>query len=241
MKTSFTPDELADRWYDRREVVNLAGKFVTSILLKREGEIFDRFWTGSDDACLSFNDGSYVGSEAVRGYFAAMEANNAARVQFMKTLFPEELSGRSEDQLNGVGHMRGLPITTPVIEIAGDGLTAKGLWHIQGADNGVTPYGPLSYWTLGFLGVDFRKEEGEWKIWHVLHAEDVVCPMGESWVAPEAHEPDAQYAPLAALKKPPYSVCRQNYVPYTPDRAFTPPPALPEPYEHFAETFSYGV
>ena len=43
MTKQFTPDELADRWYDRREIVNLAGKFVTSILLKQEDSIFDRF------------------------------------------------------------------------------------------------------------------------------------------------------------------------------------------------------
>ena len=43
-----------------------------------------------------------------------------------------------------------------------DGKTAKGIWHIQGSDNGLTPYGPLSYWTLGFLAVDFRLEDGNY-------------------------------------------------------------------------------
>ena len=31
---NFTIDQLADRWYDRREVTNLAGKYVTALLLK---------------------------------------------------------------------------------------------------------------------------------------------------------------------------------------------------------------
>ena len=48
---------------------------MTSILLKQEGSIFDRFWTRGDDACLSFNDGSYQGSAAVREYFAVTAEN----------------------------------------------------------------------------------------------------------------------------------------------------------------------
>lgn len=39
-------------------------------------------------------------------------------------------------------------ITTSVIEIAGVGKTAKGLWHMQGSDNGMTEYGPITKWTL---------------------------------------------------------------------------------------------
>ena len=144
MTKQFTPDELADRWYDRREIVNLAGKFVTSILLKQEDSIFDRFWSQGDDACLSFNDGSYQGSAAVREYFAVTAENTGKMSRILRELFPEELSGLSEEELYGVGQLRGLPITAPVIEIAEDGQTAKGIWHIQGSDNGLTPYGPLS-------------------------------------------------------------------------------------------------
>lgn len=241
MARQFTVDELADRWYDRREIVNLAGKFVTSILLKQEGQIFDRFWTQGDDACLSFNDGSYVGSQAVRGYFAAATENTRVMSQLLKEQFPEELGGRSEEELYGVGQLRGLPITTPVIEIAEDGQTAKGIWHIQGSDNGLTVYGPLSYWTLGFLAIDFRLEDGDWKLWHVLHAEDVVSPMGESWLHPKHREEKPEFAAIGALRKPPYSVMRDNYIPYSADRPFTEPPRLPEPYAVFEDTFSYGV
>lgn len=234
-------DRLADRWYDRREIVNLAGKFVTSILLKRESEIFDRFWTKQGDACLSFNDGSYQGSAAVENYFRTMAENTAVMSQLLKEMFPEELGNKSDEELYGVGQLRGLPITTPVIELAEDGETAKGIWHIQGSDNGLTEYGPLSYWTLGFLAIDFRREDGQWKLWHVFHGEDVVAPMGESWLKPKERTPLPEYAAVAQLKKPPYNVVRVNHVPYSAQRPFTAPPRLPEPYVTFAETFSYGV
>jgi|WetSurMetagenome_2_1015567.scaffolds.fasta_scaffold109692_2 hypothetical protein len=52
-------------------------------------------------------------------------------------------------------------LTTPVIEVAGDCETARAVWLCPGLE-GLTPT-----WTK--YGCDFRKQDGEWKIWH-LHA-----------------------------------------------------------------------
>jgi hypothetical protein len=56
-------------------------------------------------------------------------------------------------------HVRGL--TTPVIEVAGDCETARAVWLCPGLE-GMTPT-----WTK--FGCDFKRQDGEWKIWH-LHA-----------------------------------------------------------------------
>ncbi len=237
----FTTVQLADRWFDKREIQNLAGKYVTSLLIMRDSTIFDDFWAGAEDVCLSFNDGSYVGEEAVRGYYAASAEITNKKSEFIRNLFPAELGGLSDEEVFGVGQLRAMPITTPVIEIARDGKTAKGIWHVQGSENGVTPYGPLSYWTLGFICIDFIKEGDDWKLWHVLHAVDIHSPMGENWTEPKQHEVMEDFKALAELKLPAYSVERVNFVGYSTDRPFTAPPRLPEPYETFGETFSYGV
>lgn len=237
----FTTEQLADRWFDKREIQNLAGKYVTSLLIKREAQIFDDFWAKDAGVCLSFNKGSYIGAEAVKGYYAAVCEITARKSAFIRDLFPDKLSGLTDEQLYGVGQLKAMPITTPVIEIAADGKTAKGIWHVQGSDNDVTPFGPLSYWTLGFICIDFIKEEDDWKLWHVLHAEDICNPMGENWTEPASHEPAAGFEALAELKLPPYTVERDNFVGYSADRPFTAPPRLPEPYESFGDTFSYGV
>jgi hypothetical protein len=237
----YTTEQLADRWFDKREIQNLAGKYVTSILIKREGEIFDTFWAKGSDVCLSFNDGSYVGEDAVRGYYSAVAANTAAKSAFIKGLFPEKLGSLTDEQLFGVGQLKAMPITTPVIEIAADGKTAKGIWHVQGSDNDVTVYGPLSYWTLGFICIDFIKQGDDWKLWHVLHAEDIRNPMGENWVYPTERKAAPGFESIAEIKLPEYSVKRANFVGYSKDRPFTAPPRLPEPYDSFDKTFSYGV
>ncbi len=241
MAREFSTQELADRWYDRRNVTNLVGKYVSAILLHQQATIFERFWTQQEDACLSFNDGSYVGSADVRGYFATMAENTAKVSKLLQQIFPEQLGSLSDEALYGAGQLRGLPVTTPVIEIAADGKTAKGIWHIQGSDNGLSVYGPLSYWSLGFLAVDFRREGDEWRIWHLFHAEDVVAPMGESWLKPKTRVVLDEYAVLSDCTRPPYTVERENYIPYSARRPFSPPPAVPVPYESFADTFSYGI
>lgn len=236
---NFTIDQLADRWYDRREVTNLAGKYVTALLLKKEAEIFERFWVNAEDSSLTFNEGKYIGGEAVAAYYASVAAITAEKSKFLKQMFAAELADQDDAAIFGVGQLKALPITTPVIEIAGDGKTAKGIWNIQGSDNDITEYGALSYWNIGYLCIDFQKVEDEWKIWHLTYAEDIHCPMGETWVAPMVHEVDPAFAQVAEWKPAPYTVAESSFTAYHTGRRFTAPPKPPVPYETFTDTFSY--
>ena len=66
---------------------------------------------------------------------------------------------------------------TPVIEVAGDGKTAKGIWYSIGlAVNGnVSADGQASIstgWMWEKYAVDFVKEDGEWRIWHLYSKMD---------------------------------------------------------------------
>lgn len=57
-------------------------------------------------------------------------------------------------------------IGTSVIEVAGDGRTARGIWISPGfetANEG--PEGPQGMWAWSKYGTDFIYEDGEWKIW----------------------------------------------------------------------------
>lgn len=53
---------------------------------------------------------------------------------------------------------------SPVIEVAADGKTAMGTWDAFGPDI-ASP--EKTYWLQNKYGVDFIKEDGEWKIWHL--------------------------------------------------------------------------
>ena len=98
------------------------GKYANCIILNREQDIFDLFWSREDDICLSFNDGAYVGAEAVSGYYKACWQRNKLVASLMQARFPEQLGGKSEEEIYGVGPFKVKPLSSPVIEVAVDGM-----------------------------------------------------------------------------------------------------------------------
>ncbi len=239
---SFTTEQLTQRWEDQRALKNLMGKYANCIILNREQDIFDLFWSREDDICLSFNDGAYVGAEAVSGYYKACWQRNKLVASLMQARFPEQLGGKSEEEIYGVGPFKVKPLSSPVIEVAVDGRTAKGLWHCQGAYNDVETCGPVANWTWGYFAVDFIRTEDGWKLWHMSYTNDVDCICGQSWGKEKQPLPDLpEFAALADFHYPPYTVEKTLRELYTPARPHTDCPRIPEPYNTFAETFSYGI
>ncbi|MBR1780627.1 MAG: nuclear transport factor 2 family protein, partial [Oscillospiraceae bacterium] len=166
---------LVHRWEDQRTIKNLMGKLANLTLLNREGEIFDRFWSRAEDVCLGFNDGYYVGAQAVAGYYRAAAERNLLVAKLLQAKFPEQLGGKSDAEIDGVGPFKVEPLYNPLIEVAGDGKTAKGLWSCQGAHNEVGTAGPVANWTWGYFAADFIREDDGWRIWHLLRVNDVDC------------------------------------------------------------------
>lgn len=156
--------------------------------------------------------------------------------------------------------------TTPIIVVAGDGKTAKGIWYSPGPIFNFTGQkdkdgNDIAGGSVFFekYGVDFAKEDGEWKIWHIQMYYDYVFSLGSDWTKPGARQqgqggppPDQQAAPsgqggqqaAAPSGGMPQQVksTRANPNPYeqwSPTRVSTMEPKLPVPYYTFSETFSY--
>ena len=49
----FNTEQLVGRFEDRRDVKNLAGKYVMSLLLKKEPTILAELWSGREDISLA--------------------------------------------------------------------------------------------------------------------------------------------------------------------------------------------
>jgi hypothetical protein len=101
--------------------------------------------------------------------------------------------------------------------------------------------GPVSYWEWSFFAVDFIHVGEQWKIWHMQYLMDIDSPCGKSWAKPFEGYPDAPgFEKMASfsMPAPTYPVCLREL--YHPNRAFQAAPQLPEPYDTFANTFSYG-
>ena len=93
------------------------------------------------------------------------------------------------------GHMFEHQFTTPMIQIAGDGQTAKGVWYSPGHETAFRGGKLQAFWNYGRYGADFIKEDGEWKIWHFHFYGVFMCPYYKSWV-------DNEPPPIGAIGGP---------------------------------------
>ena len=149
-------------------------------------------------------------------------------------------------------------ITTPVIEVAGDLKTAKGMWMSTGAilmlHDIESETGKSFTWDSGKYAVDFINLNGKWKIWH-LHVCDLwrtdfdTDPVEHAGTIDKGttQEMIDEWNARAAAGE---TVCPHG-MPIIPDRPTTfhyayaadsvapRQPKPPEPYETFAETFEY--
>lgn len=108
----------------------------------------------------------------------------------------------------------------------------------------ISERGAVSNWVLGSICFDFIREHDTWKIWHVLYLEDVDTPAGQKWgdqKAMDAFPPMKEFADMAGteLEKPNRPMELRAL--YSADRPFTKLPKVPEPYDTFENTFSYGA
>lgn len=242
-RKNFTPELLLARWEDRREVLNLMGKYSAHFLIKLEKDIYDTFWTKShEDISLGVNNGYYTGAEAVKGYYGALHQANILRSRLIQKAFPDKLGHLSSEEVYGVGMLDYKPLDTPVVQVASDGKTAKGIWCCRGSYSDLSEGGPVSYWEWSCFAVDFIREDDGWKIWHMLYLQDVNSPCGTGWADKfEGYPPVEAFALMKDFEMPePNEPVTLREI-YHPMRHFSPPPDFPEPYDTFSETFSYGM
>lgn len=162
------------------------------------------------DVSMEVSDwGVFVGPEAVTFQFA----------QMMK----EEPIGTMFDHY----------ICTPIIEVAGDGKTARAKFDSPGHETQIDENGGRkAYWTWGSYSADFIKEaDGHWRIWHLKWWRTMRTDYYKSWVddwqnimTGPAHEHDWAQEPCTFFH--PYDSKTERW----------PFPLPPEPYETYEGT-----
>lgn len=128
--------------------------------------------------------------------------------------------------------------TTPVIEIADDLQSAKGVWISPGHET--IPLGPggskKAFWIWIKYGFDFTRERGDWKIWHMHVYNIFICPYEKNWVEME---------PMPPRRPLPEDIGPDRYLPQPPpwryavDKPHVNIPAPPEPYTTFDNDTAY--
>ncbi len=222
---------MADVVEDTTAIANIMGAFTFLNCYKQHKRQFENWST--NEPTITLNEGKYVGYEAVKAFFVDYnEAQTRWANETMRKLFPAELGGKSDEEIWAVGSNTVLNFTTPLIEVAFDGQTAKGMWYVYGSTTEVYSTGPKAAWNFGRCAVDFIKEDGVWKIWHMTMYTDIQCPVGGNWGK------DKMY-PHEGVEIPEPTVKEHYYTGYGEDFLSLVEPPLPEPYDTFANTFSY--
>lgn len=131
-------------------------------------------------------------------------------------------------------------LTTPVLEIAADGQTAKGIWISPGHETFPIEEGtPKAHWSWGRYAVDFRKEEGKWKIWHLHVLTTFRTPYSDDWTKTALHKPEWLPADGETTERQGRADRGVSFnEPYHPDRAPKLQPVPPEPYQTWEDTWS---
>lgn len=152
-------------------------------------EEVDNLWVdldGPNAKTATFASPAWVmyGLETVRNAYGLQnQANRENRLKQLSEAFPD--IEFTEANL-GAGHEWAMHTnTTPVIEVAGDGKTAKGLWYSPGmglmarVSGAGASTGGVFFWEK--YGGDFILEDGQWKIWHLQMAYDFTPGLPTEW------------------------------------------------------------
>ncbi|MFM5931905.1 MAG: nuclear transport factor 2 family protein [Novosphingobium sp.] len=159
-------------------------------------------------------------------------------------------------------------VTSPIIEVAADGKTAKGMWMMTGLESGLTSPDAAKgapdfmyeknvtvdgkkvwmHTVHAKYGVDFLKQDGVWKIWHFHCYEIARSPFGLGWIPFAAAAQDVSFGDdlmyfgedgKPVMMPKPDGPATIRHNPYRTDKGQTLDLKPPVPYRTFSETFAY--
>lgn len=211
-KREYTDDELIRRVWDVEEIKKLVYKRGVYIANDWRARELDELWVKEPEhqktAAFGKNIGWYVGMDNIRAWY---------------------------DKKHGDGYMAFHPASTGLVELAGDGATAKGLFYAianETEDNGDGTAKAL--WMPEKIAFDFIKEGDEWKIWHLVAAVDLVSEAGTDYSEQDPY-PDYE-KDLADFGTPTVpQLIHDGTFNWWDDY-----PGLPEPYDTWSDDISYG-
>lgn len=199
------------------EIENLMGRYAFSHSAYRD-ELIPAMFAERDDLVVEMPFGTFTGRDAARRAWAPPPAppHTPAR----------DLTGEYVEHL----------LTTPVIEVAKDGLTARAAWISPGAEAhhlGWVEGNPLrALWYWGRYSADFVLEDGTWKLWHFRLSSTFITDYEASFtdVAAQLSPPPLPPADENGPDAPP-----RGQVPYSPSWDPRELSLAPEPYDTFPD------
>jgi hypothetical protein len=223
------------------EVQNTMSKHAFFHSAGKNYEELDAIWVKkTPGATFSNPRGSWVEIENIRASYG--EANRDNQKKSMEALAKKYPEIKVSPESLGVGEWLIHTLTTPIVEVAGDGKTAKAMWYSPGAMVGAKPDGTASgTWFFEKYGVDFVKEDGQWRIWHIQMFYDLTGPLEKGLADVPVRAGGPREAAERPAEDPRMKMQKSQPNPYKDWSPTTVPTMVrfPEPYYTFSETFSY--
>ena len=217
-----------------RDLMSLRAYYQAMDLRQKE---LDELWVSEPlhaaKASFGANWGYYYGkSEIQRWYVDSFAEKRRAQ---LKT-WCETQGIPEDDAMLGAGCMVMLPMSTSLVHIAADGQSAKGCWYVIGQQTDLKEDGTAAgHWEYGKLCADFIKEDGKFKIYHIVYANDQNYPAGTQYDVPTYLDPrDDKLAVEFGTPTIPMNVHDSTY-----NWADNYPP-MPEAYDTLTPENSYG-
>lgn len=194
------------------EIQNLMSKYEYLHTSENHQETADMFTKKAPDVRSEMQWGVYEGNESIQRLYVGYHTQD----------FEEAHIGRF-----GI-----LPVTNGIVEVAGDGKTAKGMWISTGF---VMMAGdkPRMMHAWCKYGIDFKKEDGKWKFWHVQVYDIMFIPWDAKSLAEHKAQTERELPANIAPDRPPTYKWSYSLTGKTENM---PPP--PEPYETWDERTS---
>ncbi len=220
-------------WYMLRQIRVAVGQRDSQHLLEGMVE-FDDIYFGGPTAGKKRGRGTEKSK-----VFIALSLDKNGNPKFVKMAVTGDLKKESVNKElgDGIGWFSFHPVTTPLIYIAEDGKTARGLFYCVGQETRPSGDGlAIALWIPEKIGVDFVKEDDGWKIWHIMIANDLVCEAGTCYEDGPVYTDDATDPVIVEFGKP--TISKRVHEPFF--NWWDDYPSQPRPYESWSDDESYG-
>ena len=208
-----------------RDLMSLRAYYQAMDLREKE---LDELWVSDPiraaKASYGANWGYYYGKSEIRRWY--VDEFKAKRDEQLR-IYCEKMGLPVDEKYRGSGCMVMLPMSTSLVHIAADGKSAKGVWYVIGQQTDLQADGSArGWWEYDKLCADFVKEDGKFKIYHIVCANDQNYQAGTRYDAPNYIAPEDD-ALAVAFGKPTISM---NVHDNTYNWADNYPP-IPAPYD----------
>lgn len=157
----YTNEELAIRLWDTEHIRHTMNRMCYYLSNRDFRGLINDLWVQKNKrtASLGYNNGYYIGMDEI-----------VRHLVLEQTDLPKTGSARMET------------LTTPLIKLHGDGKTAQYQGYMPGFRSSAQADETMeTYLTLDMCFADLIKEEGTWKIWHLILMHDHTMEAGKPY------------------------------------------------------------